>query len=99
MGYRTTTGVRIRKAALERIRWLSHQQSEDIVDLLDLAAVLLERELSKSAADREAVPEKSTVVQLPLSVEVVRSPWGASEFVRARASESVRGKAREEKND
>jgi len=97
MGYRTTTGVRIRKAALERIRRLSHQQSEDIVDLLDLAAVLLERELSKPAVDREAFPEKSIVVQLPLSAEVVRPPWGAGESIKVRVSESVRAKVREEK--
>jgi len=70
MKYRTTTQVRIKKASLERLRSLSYQQKEDMVDLLSLAVVLLERELFKSAgASRVVFPVESTEVQLPLGVQ------------------------------
>jgi len=50
MGYRTTTQVRIKKATLDRLRSLSLEQREDMVDLLNFAVALLERELFKPEA-------------------------------------------------
>lgn len=70
MGYRTTTQVRIKRTTLERLRSLSSQQKEDMVDLLNLAVILLERELFKPAATRVVFPVQSTEVQLPLDVRV-----------------------------
>jgi len=71
MGYRTTTQVRIKKATLERLRSLSYEQKEDMVDLLNLAVVLLERELFNSAgASRAVFPLEPTVYQLPLGARV-----------------------------
>jgi len=71
MGYRTTTQVRIKRTTLERLRSLSYEQKEDMVDLLNLAVVLLERELFKSAgASRVVFPVESVEVQLPLGVQV-----------------------------
>jgi len=71
MGYRTTTQVRIKRTSLERLRSLSSQQKEDMVDLLSLAVVLLERELLKSpGASRAVFSVESTEVQLPLGAHV-----------------------------
>lgn len=71
MGYRTTTQVRIKRATLERLRSLSYEQKEDMVDLLGLAVWLLERELFKSpGASRAVFPVESTEIQLPLGVQV-----------------------------
>jgi len=81
MGYRTTTQVRIKRATLERLRSLSLEQREDMVDLLNLAVVLLERELVKPEAasvERMTVPV-SSAFQLPLGVvERVSFPVAAS---------------------
>jgi len=72
--------VRIKKATLERLRSLSLEQKEDMVDLLNLAVVLLERELFKSEAvsvERMTVPVSSEF-QLPLGgVERVSFPVAA----------------------
>jgi len=70
MGYRTTTQVRIKKVTLERLRSLSYEQKEDMVDLLNLAVVLLERELFNSAGVRAVFPVESTEYQLPLGARV-----------------------------
>jgi len=92
-GYRTTTVVRMRKVALERLRQLSRQQHEDMVDLLDLAVVLLEIEVAKPAATREVLPVKAAEVQFPLFVRL----QGVDESIRVRASEEIRVRVREEK--
>jgi len=47
MGYRTTTLARVRKGTYHRLKALAHGQGQDMVDLLDLAIILLERELSR----------------------------------------------------
>jgi len=72
MGYRTTTQVRIKKTTLERLRSVSYEQKEDMVDLLDLAVLLLERELSNAAGRRRVVfpVESTTTIQLPLGTRV-----------------------------
>jgi len=71
MGYRTTTQVRIKKATLERLRSLSYERKEDMVDLLNLAVVLLERELFNSAGASSVVfPAESTEYQLPFGARV-----------------------------
>jgi len=74
MSYRTTTQVRIKKATLERLRSLSYEQREDMVDLLNLAVALLERELFKTEGKRVVFPVVSTEVQLPLGVSDVSVP-------------------------
>jgi len=74
MGYRTTTQVRIKRATLERLRSLSYEQKEDMVDLLHLAVALLERELFKAEEKRIVFPVESTEVQLPLGVQNVSVP-------------------------
>jgi len=86
--WRSTAPVRIRKPALERLRNLGAQEREDMVDLLDLAVVLLERELAKDG--RVEPPKKSEVYQL------VMPPTSVGETVSVRAYESIRAKAREE---
>jgi len=74
MGYRTTTQVRIKKTSLDRLRSLSYEQREDMVDLLSLAVTLLERELFKAEERRIVFPVESTEVQLPLGVQNVSVP-------------------------
>jgi len=69
MAYRTTTQVRIKKATLERLRSLSYEQKEDMVDLLNMAVLLLERELFRPEDRRVVFPVESTVVQLPLGIQ------------------------------
>jgi len=66
--------VRIKKATLERLRSLSYEQREDMVDLLNLAVALLERELFKTEEKRVVFPVVSTEVQLPLGVSDVPVP-------------------------
>jgi len=82
MAYRTTTQVRIKKATLERLRSLSYEQKEDMVDLLNLAVVLLERELFKAEDRRVAFPVEAAQIQLPLGAQVGRVSFPVAPVIR-----------------
>lgn len=92
MTYRTTTQVRIKKTTLERLRSLSYEQREDMVDLLNLAVVLLEREMLKSEDRRVVFPVEATQIQLPLGAQVDRVSFPVAPVIRR--GFQVRGEVR-----
>jgi len=67
---RLTSTVRIRMPTLRSLQALSRHEREDMVDLLDLAVILLGRELAKD--ERTVGPPKKTAFQhvLPRASEV-----------------------------
>jgi len=67
--FRSTAHVRIRKPTLDRLRALGRIEREELVDLLDVAVVLLEMEVSKQRR-LEAVKKPEPSFQPTLSLEL-----------------------------
>jgi len=68
--FRSTSPVRMRKPTLDRLRALGRIEREDLVDLLDVAVVLLEMEIAKGRVVAERARTPDPVFQPTLSLEL-----------------------------